>query len=98
MLILLDIIGLLGLWELPGDQEFVSIGLVGPAIPPVGTLMENRGDFVEELRQISLQDICIICELLNFHNHQDSCDFVPWNEDLQVSITRGDLLPDDDGS
>ena len=76
----------LKLGKLPREDILIAICLISPTIPSICTLMDDRGNLVQEVGQISLEYIRVVYELVDLAYHKDGVDFLPRDHNLQVSI------------
>ena len=90
--------GCLQFGKLPSDDKLITIRCVCPTIPFECTLVDNLDYFVQKIGQIRLQDICIVDEILNPADHKDSINLLARDHYIQVSISRRDLVSNDNRS
>lgn len=76
------VVGLVDLWELPGEDKPLSFRLVRPAVPLVGALVKDVDDLVEELETFFLQSLLYDYKVLEFDNAEDDVQTVAWDHDL----------------
>ena len=54
--------------------------------------MHNLDDLVQEVRQVSLEDICIVNELLNLTDHKDGIDLDARCHDIEIALALVSLV------
>ena len=55
---------------------------VGPTVPSVRANVHDLCNLVEEVGEVRLEYLCVICKLIDLAYHEDSCDFLARDHDL----------------
>lgn len=81
------IVGLVDLRQFPSEHILLSLRFIGPAIPLMCTLMQNRHDLIQKLNRFLLKHVYSSDIVLEFDYHKANISSVSWDHDFKLTVT-----------
>ena len=75
--------------EFPSENVLLAFRFICPAVPFVGTIMEDADDLVEEYGALFLEDFSDLGIVLKLDHHEDDVESMTWDHDFKGAISRG---------